>query len=430
MVTTEPSMQAVDETPRPAPAATRPRRSRRTRRPVAALIALIFFFGPAAAYALGVRPTAFENRALADLPSPGDGWSFFPDFTTWAVDHLPLREQAVGAYAAGSERLFGEPPSYGGTEQGPLGGVPSGESTEGEGTEYPQVLQGQDGWLYFGSDIRSMCQPARSVDETMARIDRLAEAVEASGRRFVFTVAPDKTTIYPDALPDTYLGEECAGERRTAFWDALRSESPDWYVDLRGPLEEEQERTGPIYRPTDTHWAPRGGAVYAEELARHLDPRLLDDFDVVDTGMVTRPGDLSRILGTRTEDEVPDVAVERPGVEPVGRETLDLPAVPTGRPATARNESSDALLFPGRTLLLGDSFTNASLSQLGGLFAEVTLLHNEVAGPYPQAVADLMVSSDVVVLEIVERTIGGGGGALISDEALDAIEATLARHPR
>ena len=60
----------------------------------------------------------------------------------------------------------------------------------------------------------------------------------------------------------------------------------------------------------------------------------------------------------------------------------------------------------------------------------MTLLHNEVAGPYPQAVADLLVDSDVVVLEIVERTIGGGGGAMISDEALAAIEATLAQNPR
>ena len=246
----------------------------------------------------------------------------------------------------------------------------------------------------------------------------------------MFTVAPDKTTIYPDNMPDTYVGEECAAERSAAFWDALGSAAPDWYVDLREPLLEEQERTGPIYRPSDTHWAPRGGAVYAQELARHLDPRLLDDFDVVDTGTATRPGDLARMLGTRTEDEVNDVAVERPGVAPVGRETLDLPGVPTGQPATARNESTDALLFPGRTLLLGDSFTNASLSQLGGLFTDVTLLHNEVAGPYPQAVADLMVDSDVVVLEIVERTIGGGGGAMISDEALAAIEATLARNPR
>jgi hypothetical protein len=430
VVTTEPSLQALDETSRPASGATRAGPPRRTRRPVAALIALVFFFGPAGAYAFGVRPAAFENRALADLPSPSDGWSFFPDFTTWAVDHLPLRQQAVRAYTAGSERVFGEPPSYGGTEQGPLGGVPTGESTDDEGTEYPQVLQGQDGWLYFGSDVRSMCEPARTVDDTVERLGRLAEAVESSGRRFVFTVAPDKTTIYPDALPDTYLGEECAAERRTAFWDALRSEAPEWYADLRVPLEEEQERTGPLYRPSDTHWAPRGAAVYAEELARALDPRLLDDFEVVENGTVDEPGDLARMLGTRVEDEVPAVSVVRPGVEPVGRDTLELPGVPTGQPVTARNESSDALLFPGRTLLLGDSFTNASLKPLGGLFAEVTLLHNEVAGPYPQAVADMIVDSDVVVLEIVERTIGGGGGAMISDAALDAIEDTLAQHPR
>ena len=426
-MTTDPSTQAPDETSRPASVAPR---TWPTRRPVAALMAGVFFFAPAAAYALGVRPAAFENHALAELPSPTDGWSFFPDFTTWSVDHLPLRQQAVEAYAAGSEQVFGEPPSYGGTGQGPLGGLQTGESTDGEQVEYPQVIQGEDGWLYFGSDIRSLCEPARSVEDTMARLNRLAEAVEASGRRFVFTVAPDKTTIYPDNLPDTYLGEECATERRAAFWDALRSESPDWYVDLRGPLEEEQERSGPIYRPTDTHWSPRGGAVYAEELARHLDPRLLDDFEIVDNGTTSRPGDLSRMLGTRTEDEISDVTVERTGVQPVGRDSLTLPSVPTGQPVTARNESSDAFLYPERTFLLGDSFTNASLPYLGSLFAEVTLLHNQVASGYPDAVAGFMVDADTVVFEIVERTIGGGGGAMIDDATLAAVEAAMAQNPR
>lgn len=428
MATTEPSTQTPDRADAPAPAARRPAR---TRRPLALVIAAVFFFGPLGAFALGVRPTAFENHALADLPSPGDGWSFFPDFTTWAVDHLPLRQQAVEAYAAGSEKVFGEPPSYGGTDQGPLGGTPTEEGAGDEGqTEYAQVIQGDDGWLYFGSDILNMCDPARGIDETLQRLDRLAEAVEASGRRFVLTVAPDKTTVFPENLPDSYVGQDCAAERRDAFWEALRSESPEWYVDLRGPLEEEQARSGPIYRPTDTHWAPHGAAVFVRELARRLDPRLLDDFDVVENGTVTRPGDLGRMLGSTSDDEFPNVSVERPGVTPVGRDSLELPEMPLDGPVTVRDTTTGAYLFPEPTLLLGDSFSNASRGVLGGLFADLTLLHNEVAATYPQVTADAMVDADVVVYEIVERTIGSGRGAMIDDATLAAVEATLAANPR
>lgn len=428
MVTTEPSTQTPDRDDVPPAAARRPAR---TRRPLAMLIAGLFFFGPLGAFALGVRPAAFENRALAELPSPGDGWSFFPDFTTWAVDHLPLRQQAVQAYAAGSERLFGEQPSYGGTDQGPLGGTPTGEDpADGQQTQYPRVIEGDDGWLYFGTDVANMCDPARSIDETLQRLDRLAEAVEASGRRFVLTIAPDKTTVVPENLPDSYLGQDCAAERRQAFWDALRSASPDWYVDLRGPLEDEQDRSGPIYRPTDTHWAPHGAAVYARELAGHLDRRLLDDFEVVENGTATRPGDLGRMLGSRSEDEFPDVSIERPGVAPVGRESLELPEMPLDGPVTVRDTTTGAYLFPEPTLLLGDSFSNSSRGVLGGLFADLTLLHNEVAASSPQITADAMADADVVVYEIVERTIGSGRGALIDDATLAAVETTLAANPR
>jgi hypothetical protein len=397
------------------------------------VIAIGFFFGPLGAFALGARPQAFENHALSDMPSLSDGWSFFPEFTTWAVDHLPLRQKAVQAYAAGSDRVFGEPPSYSSADAGPVAGVPSGDGTAtdtGDGVEYPRVIQGEDGWLYFGADVSGMCQPVQTVQETMDRLNRLAEAVEASGRRFVFTVAPDKSTVFPDNLPDSYLGAECAAERRTEFWDALRTTPPTGYVDLRGPLEAEQGRSGPIYRPTDTHWAPHGAAVYAQELARQLDPVLLEDTEVVETGTATRAGDLGRMLGMTTEDEIPTVELRRPGVTPVNRESLQLPELSLTGPVSATNRTTDAPLFEPHTLLLGDSFTASSLPVLGPLFANVSLLHNEVAGANPQMVANAMADADVVVYEIVERTIGAGGGSLIQDASLEAIERTLAQQPR
>jgi alginate O-acetyltransferase complex protein AlgJ len=408
-------------------------RRRLPKQPVVFLLALAFFFGPLGAFVLGARPVAFENRALTQLPSASDGWKFFPNFTAWAVDHLPLRNKAVSANAAVSEKVFGEAPSYGSdTGGGPVGGVPSGQATQGgdQAIEYPRVIEGRDGWLYFGGDVSNQCMPVQTVAETLDRLNRLARAVESSGRRFVLTVAPDKSTIYPDNLPETFLGRECSQQRREEFWTALRETPPTGYVDLRRPLEEEQRRSGPIYRPTDTHWAAHGGAVYARELARALDPALLQKFQFVDAGTTTREGDLGRMLGQPTEDEFPDVQLHRPGVEPVGRDALDLPPMSMTGPATVTNRTTDAPLFQPRTLLLGDSFSNASRGFLAPLFAHISVLHNEVATQNPQVAADAIADSDVVVYEIVERTISSGRGAMISDAALAAVEKTLAAHPR
>jgi hypothetical protein len=402
-------------------------------RPIAFAVALLFFFGPLGAFVLGERPEEFENRALADLPSVSDGWAFFPDFTDWAVDHLPLRQQAVEANTAFSEGVFGEAPSFGsGSSGGPVAGVPAtGGTDDGNEVEYPQVIEGEDGWLYFGGDVSNACDPTRSIEETFEALDRLARAVEQSGRRFVWTVATDKSTVYPDALPETYLGQECAEVRRTEFWEALYDAPPSGYVDLRQSLEAEQRRTGePVYRRTDTHWAARGAAVYARELARALDPSLLDTTSFHEEGRTSWPGDLGALIGRPSEDEFTAVAVSRPGVRPVGRDDIALPEMSVSGPVTVTNETSGAPLFEPATLLLGDSFSNASRPLLGPLFRQVTVLHNEYAATDPQVAADAMVDADVIVLEIVERTIASGRGAMIDDATLDAVERTLASNPR
>src|SRR5829696_5912931 len=77
------------------------------------IAALLFFFGPTAAFLLGDRAKEIDNRPLATMPSLSQGWSFIPDLNTWANDHLPLRSQAVQRGTELSEALFDEPPHYG-----------------------------------------------------------------------------------------------------------------------------------------------------------------------------------------------------------------------------------------------------------------------------------------------------------------------------
>lgn len=426
MVTTE-TRSATPSGSSPAPARRR-RRPWRPRRPLALLLAFLFFFGPATAFLLGARPQAIENRALTKFPSLSDGWAFFPTFTTWAVDHLPLRGEAVRANAAVAENVFHEPPSTrADSAGGPVGGAPGGGRSGS--VVYPQVIQGQDGWLYFGSDASNLCTPIHSVADTLDRLNRLAHAVQASGRRFVLLIAPDKSTVYPDKLPDSFVGKDCSSKRRTAFWDAVQKTPPAGYVDLRGPLEAAQKRNGvPIYRQTDTHWAPQGAAVYAQQLAKALDPKLLATTQVLPAGTVTRRGDLGTMLSRPHDDTMPGVDVRRDGVSPVGRDSLTLPDMPFA-PVTATDRTTGAPLFTPPTMLLGDSFTAASRDTIGGLFANVTLLHNEVAAKFPDAVANQMTKSDVVVYEIVERSVASGRGGLLTDASLAAIEKTLAAHP-
>jgi alginate O-acetyltransferase complex protein AlgJ len=408
---------------------------RRMRRPLVFLLALAFFFGPAVAYVGGERPQEIENRRLRSLPSLSQGWDFFPSFAAWATDHLPLRKQAVESNSALSERVFGEAPSYGGTSDatgvaGVAGTGPGSDPAATDKPQYPRVIQGKDGWLYFGGDASGPCQPVRSVEDTLSRLTRLADAVQKSGRRFVLVVPPDKSTAWPEELPASYLGKSCAEARRAEFWKKLRASPPRGYVDLLGPIQAVQRANGgSIYRQTDTHWGERGALLYAQGVADALRPGLWQRMSLRPVGTKTRAGDLGVLIGRPHVDSYPGFDLTRPGQN----WSYTMPTMPLGNPIRVDPGPPAARgvpLITEPTLLLGDSFSNSSRAVLPQLFTSLTILHNEVAGTRPDTAAKAMVNADTVVYEIVERTIGSGRGALIEDRALSAIEKALAANPR
>ena len=410
-------------------------------RRVAVALAAVFFFGPAGAYAVGVRPVAIENRPLRSLPGISAGWSFFAQTSAWAIDQLPLRDQAVRGNVNLSEGVFGQPPSYGGSgDTGPVSAprsVPVQQDENAASGAYAQILQGSDGWLYLGTDVSGACQPLMTVPQVLARLERLARAVQRSGRRFVFTIAPDKTTVWPANLPANYVGKGCASARKEEFWSALRADPPPGYFDMRGAIEARQAETGqPQYWPGDTHWAQWAAATYAEKLAGNVDPDGFAPLPISCAGTVTRVGDLTVYSGAPRADTMPACRIDTPQ-RPITGILTDVPGVTvptfTGTPTrVSARYGTGTGLDPVRanTLLLGDSFSIIARPYVLPLFGRLTVQHIEQARYSPRAVANAMVRADVVAYEIVERAVIRGGQALLSDAALAAVERALAAHPR
>jgi hypothetical protein len=385
------------------------------------LVGLVFLFTPAAAYAFGVRATEIENRRLTEFPSVSAGWEFFPQLSAWATDHLPLRDRAVAANTRLSESVFGEPPQYGGpAESGDAGPVaPAPGETDVEERVFPRVLAGKDGWLFLGADVSGACEPLLPLDETIAGLDRFGEMVRAAGKTYVFTVAPDKSTMNPDKMPDTYVGDDCAPEAKEAFWERMASDPPLGYVDLKQELARVQEEDGEnLWRPSDTHWAQRGALVYAQELADALDPALWRASRIERTGTVQAQADLAAQLGTPRTDEVPGWRLEREGVTVTEERSTTLAATTTGAP-----------LHTPPTLILGDSFTQSSLSLLSPLFASARIVQPATATDDPPALVSAVLTSDTIVLEIVERSVVAGDVPIIDEQFLDQLEQALATAP-
>lgn len=204
--------------------------------------AIVLFCGPLAGFALGSRAQPIDNRPLARFPTLSDGWSIFPKFQAWADDYLPLRSQAVKAGTNISEHVFGEPARFssGGVAVAGVGtgagSTTSGSTAASGGVKFPQVVQGRNGWLYFGSDFEPACNPQESMKVIVDGFQTLSNAAQESGRKLVIVIAPDKSSAHPENLPDTYAGKVCAAKQKKAFWTATKSVTGSTISTLKRPF--------------------------------------------------------------------------------------------------------------------------------------------------------------------------------------------------
>jgi len=431
----------MTRTPRPLP---KPNRLRRSRVVVFPLIgALLLFGGPAIGFALGDRATPIDNRPLAAFPSISEGWKFLPKFQAWTNDYLPLRAQAVRADAEISQALFGEAPRFatGGASVG-VAGVGTNTPTTGStakpsnGVKYPPVLTGKDGWLFYGSDVEAPCKPQESMATIMKGFQTLSDAATKSGRKIVIVIAPDKSSAHPELMPDSYAGKACMAKQKIAFWKAASTLTGLTLLDPKPALASFEKQSGrPAWRKLDTHWAPEGAAIFATELAKALQPSLLDSTTVSPGPVEQSPGDLAAILGNPRSEPVVTANIDRPGVQLRSNGKSITPAQTPDlgySPITVTAKSTSAQLYEPRTMLLGDSFFEASRAELAPFFSSLSYVHN-MSGDVPgenDTLAAQVATSDTVVYELVERAAVGGYVSYQHPANFNALATAMLEHPR
>ena len=379
---------------------------KRLRNVVVQILALAFFFGPTVAYVAGGRPHEIENRALAAFPSLRDGWKALPKLGVWATEHLVGRDKAISLNQEVNDKLFHEQaPASAGNDQ---------------------VLQGRHGWLYYAQDITTRCGKTKPAADTMKRMQQLSKAVTRSGRKFVVTIAPDKSDIYPQFLPKTYVGRDCAPPVTQKFWSQFDGAAVPGYLDVRTPLQKAaRDLDHVVYRPRDTHWSALGSSIYAQLLAARLDPVLSQGTTVPDTGKVSSVGDLTYLLGRPQKDTYDGRYVTREGVTMSPDSNLTI----ARGGGTVYNTSTGPPLYQPKTLILGDSFTDTSKAQVVLYFRQARLLNYRVAITRPTEVANAMIANDTVIWEVVERDGITGNSTLLQDPTLKVLIDQLASHP-
>ncbi|MBR5095191.1 MAG: hypothetical protein IK095_08855 [Oscillospiraceae bacterium] len=194
----------------------------------------IFVLGPA---------QAAGNERLAPAPAlrSADGSlnaAFLNDCADFLGDRFALRQELVTLWARLNASLLGS-------------------SVE------EQVILGREGWLYYAPTLPDHCGEALSDEELESVARHLAQIqaeAESRGAVFLFTVAPNKASLWPEQMPDRFPARHEEGTLRRLLPYLERYGVR--YVDLFDlPM--------PYYR-TDSHWTAEGAAMAADRLLAAL----------------------------------------------------------------------------------------------------------------------------------------------------------------
>ena len=255
-----------------------------------------------------------------------------------------------------------------------------------EGAVVDEVIVGKDGWLFYSGEEsipkhRGMkCLPDDQVRAIASRLTALRSATEAHGGKFVFAIAPDKQSIYPEYLPAWMRRIGPCSVHDQAVLAA--GTSGVGVVDLRPVLLAAKASGDRVYHQTDTHWNEKGASIAAARILAQAGVRLNTD-DLPKLVSATRTGDLALMLNM---PELREEVLHYPlGAAVQGRTRSGIPGGPS-------------------VLLIGDSFS----ASLMGFFesaqvGRLSWMHAR-KGDAEKLIADTHPS--IVILAIAERALG------------------------
>ncbi len=304
------------------------------------------------------EPSLFEKRALAGAPV-WNAWhisAWTVQAEAWLNDHFPQRARLIAWNSALRRRYM------------------AGSDAN--------VIVGRDGWLYFAGngtadDILGRAPLSRADLQQWADVLSGRQAwLRERGIRYLFVVAPNKSTIYPEHLPAILRWGKRPGKLEQLV-TYLREQTDVPTLDLRPTLESCKEK-GPAYWPWDSHWNAYGLLAASDEVVRTIDrlglPAGRDDArEWLSVRWVERPFDCVDLMGLRGRwpvQPVPVIRMVRPAdLQDVAAPPLRL-AYWRDRPPVLGVLVSERTSGRGRVAMFSDSFFRAGgmpLDALGDL---------------------------------------------------------------
>lgn len=315
---------------------------------------------------------AAANQTLAQPPSltTGEGKlnpEVLDEVTDYVADHFALRQRLITANAALEAAVFHR-------------------------SAQDSVTLGRDGWLFYAETVDNYLHTDPLTDRELFGAARtlalLTEYAGNHGARLVFTVAPNKASLYPEYLP--YVGAPLEGQDDIDRLVPLLEEQGVDYVDLFAPFREEEQV---LYHAADSHWTRRGAALAHDTLMEALGLEGRTEW-YAQPGRTekTHRGDLYEMLyptGPALEDETE-----------FDKEFSFTPVRPIRGPEDQRIETENPARS-GSLLMFRDSFGNTLYPFLADSFGHAVFSRSM---PWQMTLLE-ETGADTVVLELVERNL-------------------------
>ncbi len=144
-------------------------------------------------------------------------------------------------------------------------------------TDAPDVHVGNEGWLYSRRSIddvgQKTCGNKAAAEQIALKLYTLEKVIEASGRRFFFMVAPNKSTIYPEFVGYVPQRNGCKHSRYDLLLNAMAALPLKNFVRSDHLLKETKSSHALLYDKAGAYWNGLGAMVAAEALQQ----RMLED---------------------------------------------------------------------------------------------------------------------------------------------------------
>lgn len=269
--------------------------------------------------------------------------------------------------------------------------------------------EGKESWLFLGNNydktvekLKLINEPnVEDIDKVSEQMDKITSAADKVNTKIVFMLGPNKSSIYPEFLPETLIPSAI---KYSGYYLSKLKNNPNLIVyDPTNDLLQAKEKEGLLYWKTDTHWNAKGAYIAFSGLAREI------SIPIPNINFQQGPMHKGDLIGISKLDNYPlsssDNWVVQWDKKPISVEKI-LPNEHESAFGSPKKITTTNALVNKSVWVVGDSFSKGLEPYLNATFKDVRYIGHwsEKLDNLSDELAKANKKPDIVIIERVERS--------------------------